>query len=303
MAGFMLTKQNNKLPILALLLGATCWGIAWYPYRLLNQSGFSGEAATALTYLVALISGIIFLRKNLSIQHNTASSENHWLIWIGITAGWTSIAYTLGVIHGEIVRVLLLFYLAPFWTIFFARLLLNERLSLSGYWVIVLSLSGAMTILWQSGNDFPFPTQFSDWMGLSGGIMFALNNVLIRKDQHHTIEQKSLAIWLGVFLLSFMLTGMTGTLPNLDQIGNETGLILLGLGITIFLLSILLQYGLTHVPANQAIVILLLELFIAAIAAYYLADEQLSAKEWIGGLMVVIASLLSTKIHYETSQA
>lgn len=106
-----------------------------------------------------------------------------------------------------------------------------------------------------------------------------------------------------VFLLSFMLTGMTGTLPNLDQIGNETGLILLGLGITIFLLSILLQYGLTHVPANQAIVILLLELFIAAIAAYYLADEQLSTKEWIGGLMVVIASLLSTKIHYETSQA
>lgn len=303
MAGFMLTKQNNTLPILALLFGATCWGIAWYPYRLLNQSGFSGEAATSLTYLIALIVGIVVLRKHLSLNHYTASSENHWLIWIGITAGWTSIAYTLGVIHGEIVRVLLLFYLAPFWTIFFARLLLNERLGFSGYWVILLSLTGAMTILWQSGNSFPFPIQFSDWMGLSGGIMFALNNVLIRRDQHHTIEQKSLAIWVGVVILSLILTGMTGTVPSFDQINDETGLILLGLGITIFLLSILLQYGLTHVPANQAIVILLLELFIATIAAYYLADEQLTVKEWIGGLMIILASLLSTKIHYASSQA
>lgn len=299
----MLTKQNNTLPILALLFGATCWGIAWYPYRLLNQSGFSGEAATSLTYLIALIVGIVVLRKHLSLNHYTASSENHWLIWIGITAGWTSIAYTLGVIHGEIVRVLLLFYLAPFWTIFFARLLLNERLGFSGYWVILLSLTGAMTILWQSGNSFPFPIQFSDWMGLSGGIMFALNNVLIRRDQHHTIEQKSLAIWVGVVILSLILTGMTGTVPSFDQINDETGLILLGLGITIFLLSILLQYGLTHVPANQAIVILLLELFIATIAAYYLADEQLTVKEWIGGLMIILASLLSTKIHYASSQA
>lgn len=239
MAGFMLTKQNNTLPILALLFGATCWGIAWYPYRLLNQSGFSGEAATSLTYLIALIVGIVVLRKHLSLNHYTASSENHWLIWIGITAGWTSIAYTLGVIHGEIVRVLLLFYLAPFWTIFFARLLLNERLGFSGYWVILLSLTGAMTILWQSGNSFPFPIQFSDWMGLSGGIMFALNNVLIRRDQRHTIEQKSLAIWVGVVILSLILTGMTGTVPSFDQVNDETGLILLGLGITIFLLSIL----------------------------------------------------------------
>lgn len=301
MAGFMLTKQNNTLPILALLFGATCWGIAWYPYRLLNQSGFSGEAATSLTYLIALVVGIVVLRKHLSFNHYKASSENHWLMWIGITAGWTSIAYTLGVIHGEIVRVLLLFYLAPFWTIFFARLLLNERLGFSGYWVILLSLTGAMTILWQSGNSFPFPIQFSDWMGLSGGIMFALNNVLIRKDQHHTIEQKSLAIWVGVVILSLILTGMTGTVPSFDQVNDETGLILLGLGLTIFLLSILLQYGLTHVPANQAIVILLLELFIATIAAYYLADEQLTVKEWIGGLMIILASLLSTKIHYASS--
>ena len=132
--------------------------------------------------------------------------------------------------------------------------------------------------------------------------MFAMNNVLIRKDQHHSIEQKSLAIWLGVVILSLILTSMTGTLPSLDQIDETIGLILLGLGITIFLLSILLQYGLTHVPANQAIVILLLELFIAAIAAYYLADEQLTVKEWIGGLMIVSASLFSTKINYKTSQ-
>ena len=98
-------------------------------------------------------------------------------------AGWTNLAYVLGVIHGEIMRVLLLFYLAPLWTIVFSRLLLNEVFSLHGYLVIVFSLAGAMVMLWQPETGFSLPSSYGDWMGLSAGFMFALSNVLSRKDQ------------------------------------------------------------------------------------------------------------------------
>jgi drug/metabolite transporter (DMT)-like permease len=58
-----------------------------------------------------------------------------------------------------------------------------------------------------------------------------------------------------------------------------------------------MQYGLTHVPANQAIVIMLFELVAASIAAYFLADEVMTLREWAGGAMIVSASLFSAKIN------
>ena len=72
---------------------------------------------------------------------------------------------------------------------------------------------------------------------------------------------------------------------------------LLGTGLAVFILSLVLQYGLTHVPANQAIVLLLFELVIAAVAAYLLTNESMTLKEWIGGAMIISASLFSSRMN------
>jgi len=66
-----------------------------------------------------------------------------------ISAGWTNFGYVQAIIEGEVMRVLLLFYLAPLWTVFFAHFLLGERLNRYGYTVIALSLGGALVMLWQ----------------------------------------------------------------------------------------------------------------------------------------------------------
>ncbi len=206
-------------------------------------------------------------------------------------------AYILGVIHGEVMRVLLLFYLAPLWTILFARLLLNEKLSLHGYLVIVLSLAGAVSMLWQPGSGFPLPSSHGDWMGLTGGVMFAMMNVMIRKDQHHSIQVKSLALWLGVMLVGL---GHSLFLPSpfaLTEISIGSWLLMLSIGVVVFALSLTMQYGLTHIAANRASVIMLFELVVAAIAAYFLANETMSLKEWMGGAMIVSASLFSARMN------
>ncbi|MDV6345019.1 DMT family transporter [Nitrosomonas sp. Is37] len=293
----MLTKQKNIVPITALLIGATFWGVAWYPFRLLEQAGIRGEASTTLTYFIALLIGLVLFRKQVR-TFNFLDKAVYLLVWIGVCSGLANTAYVLGIIHGEVMRVLLLFYLAPLWTILFARVLLSEKLSLLGYWVILLSLIGAMTMLWQPGNDFPLPTSYGDWMGLLGGIMFALANVLIRKNQVHNIQLKSMAIWLGVTLIGFFATWRMESLPLISDISTDIWVLLLVLGLIIFFLSIVLQYGLTHIPANQAIVIMLFELIVAAIASYYLANETMTPKEWIGSLMIISASLFSAHINY-----
>jgi len=288
--------QHKIFPILALLCGATIWGLVWYPYRLLEQAGVSGEISTSITYFFAFLLGLMIFHK--SVRPTLIfNGQAHLLFCMCFFAGWANIAYILGILLGEIMRVLLLFYLAPLWTILFAWLLLNEKLSKYGYFVITFSLTGAAIMLWQPGSYFPLPSSYGDWFGLFGGFMFALVNVLVRKDQSHSIELKSMAICLGAAMVGFGCTlVMDSSLPS-SGITINTWLLLLGVGIIMFAMSIVLQYGLTHTPANQAIVILLFELFVAAVAAYFLVNEAMSLMEWLGGLMIISASLFSTKMN------
>jgi drug/metabolite transporter (DMT)-like permease len=284
------------MPVAALLSGAAIWGLLWYPYRLLDQAKIHGAAATAITYAIALLMGLLIFRKQLK-GSSVLGDQPHLLFWIGVFAGWTNLAYVLGVVHGEIMRVLLLFYLAPLWTILFARVLLCERLSPHGYLVILLSLTGAMVMLWQPESGFPLPSTFGDWMGLSAGVMFALSNVLSRKDQYHNIQLKSVAVWVGVALIASCYSLFVPDFPVMVEISMRVYLLLAVVGLIVFILSIVIQYGLTHVPANQAIVIMLFELVAASIAAYFLTDEVMTLREWAGGAMIVSASLFSAKIN------
>lgn len=292
----MLVTQKNTFPRISLLIGAVIWGLLWYPYRLLEQVDINGPNAATITYFIALLLGLTVFRRSLRISY-LFDDNPYLLFWIGLLVGCACMAYILGVIHGAIMRVLLLFYLAPLWTIIFSRLLLQEKLSLHGYWVISISLTGAATMLWQPGSNFPLPSSYGDWMGLAGGFVFALSNVLIRKDQGHSIQLKSLAVWLGVVVVGLSYSLFLPMPHTLTEISLASWLLLLGTGLAVFILSLVIQYGLTHVPANQAIVILLSELVVAAVAAYFLTSETMILREWIGGAMIISASLFSSRMN------
>lgn len=283
---------------MALLGGAIIWGLLWYPYRVLEQAEISGSIATAITYFIALLLGLVSFRKDLRMSH-IAGGEPYLLLGIALFAGWTNLAYVLGVIHGEVMRVLLLFYLAPLWTIVFSRLLLKEKLSLHGYLVIIISLAGAITMLWEPESGSLLPSSYGDWMGLSAGFMFALLNVLSRKDQYHNVQSKSVAVWMGVTLTGSIYSLFLPDLSVLSSISMDSYLLLFGLGIIVFVLSVVVQYGVTHVPANRAIIIMLFELVVAAVAAYFLTDEAMTLKSWMGGALIVSASLFSARMNRE----
>ena len=138
-----MASKQKFLAVLGLLSGAVTWGLIWYPFRILEQAGVSGELSSFLTFLFALVAGgLIF-----SGSWRRLRRAPTILVWIGLSAGWANLAYVLAVIHGEVMRVLLLFYLAPFWTVIFARVLLAERLNGAGWLVMGLSLSGAVVML------------------------------------------------------------------------------------------------------------------------------------------------------------
>lgn len=284
------------LPAAALLLAAFTWGVIWYPYRLLEQAEVSGALATLLTYAVAFALSLPFAwRQALEYRHRWRG-----LMMMAVASGWTNLAYVLAVVHGEVMRVMLLFYLAPLWTIIFARLILGERPHGLGYLVIGLSLAGAVTMLYTADGRLPLPGNAAEWLALSAGVGFALANVLSRRIRDVPIATRSLWVFGGVLGVAAMpALSAGGVAATLDAMAATAWLLSAAIGLALVVATLAVQYGLAHTPAMQAIVILLTELVAAGLSSWWLAGEVMGAREWLGGAMIVAASLLSGKLAHK----
>ncbi|HEY7761286.1 MAG TPA: DMT family transporter [Burkholderiales bacterium] len=280
--------------VLGLLTGALVWGLIWYPFRALEEVGVSGSLATLASYSVGLLTALALFRRELGPLLRPDPN----LALIALSAGWCNLAYVLGTIHGQVMQVLLLFYLAPLWTVLFARLLLDERPGAIGAAVIFLSLTGAALMLWQPGARLPLPRTGAEWLGLSSGLTFALSNVLIRRARHQSIRLKSTAVLLGVVTVAALVVPFEAraSLPSPAEVAWPHLALLILLGLVLLATNLAVQHGLTLTSANQAIVIMLTELVVGAASSYLLAGEAMRWNEWAGGTMIVAASLLSGRM-------
>lgn len=288
--------SSDRRALASLLCGAAVWGLAWHPYRTLAAMAVPAATGAMLSYLVAFLLGLLLLRRSLA-----GFKPNALLLLIGLTAGGCNLGYVMATVQGEVMRVLLLFYLAPLWTVLLSRALLREKVSVAGTAVVVLSLTGAAVMLWQPGQGWPFPGNQAEWIGLGAGFLFALSNVLSRKAQAVPVELKSMAVFAGVALSGGAVTLFQ---PPALVLPGASGWLLIGmLGVIMLATNLFVQYGLTHTPANRAIVIFLFELVVAAVSSWLLAGEAMTIREWLGGALIVTASLFSGKLESRESAA
>ena len=270
------------------------WGLIWFPYRALDSIGVGGALASFLTYFLALLPGLAFLR-----GRTNQIARSAWLLaTMALAAGWCNLAYVLATIRGEVMQVMLLFYLAPLWTLLFARVLLGERPGPAGLLVMGLSLGGAVIMLGRAGVGLPLPRNAADWLGLSSGMAFALTNVLSRKARHVDVKVRSLSVWFGVSLAALpLLLIIEDPADSLRGLDTGSWLLIVLLAMVIFSVNLVVQYGLANTGANQAIVIFLSELAFAAVGSYVLASEAMTWRQWLGGAMLVAATLCSLRAH------
>ena len=284
--------QPNKYfpPTLSLLLAAVIWGTVWYPYRLLEGQGLQGTPATFLTYLVTLVLAAIFFTKSWRECLNAPA----WFFLLAMASGWANYAYVMGTLEGEVMRVLLLFYLAPVWTLPLARWLLGERPSPASYLVVLLALVGAITMLWRPELGLPLPRNLADWYGLSAGFAFALNNVLARRLSNSSIGAKVFASCFGVLAITGVAMLAKGDLSSIVEARSSATIwLVIAVGGALFCSSLMVFYAVIRLPAIRAIVIMLFELIVGAVTSSWLAGESMSTREWAGGILIILATLIS----------
>jgi drug/metabolite transporter (DMT)-like permease len=284
-------KIKSWLPIFSLLFGAFVWGIIWYPYRLMADAGVSGIYSSFYVFILTIAIALPYFfttKKKVPIW-----SKDFWLL--ALVAGYTNISYVLAVIDGEVVRVMLLFYLSPVWTIFLAHFMLNEDTQKRHYIAVFISLIGAFIMFWEPGYLIHLDSK-SDWLALSSGLGFAITNVMTRKHAHMTVNQKALAIWLGVIVVAIICIMFDkNAMPTLDFFRPVDAAIMMVIALSLFLSTLLVQFGVTQIKAVEASSFFLFEIVVAAISSYFLVGESIALKEWLGGILIIAGVILSTK--------
>ncbi len=284
-------RIKSYFPMLSLLFGAFVWGTIWYPYRLMAKAGVSGIFSSLYVFSLTLVIAFSYFfatKKKFSIW-----SRNFWVL--SLIAGFTNITYVLAVIEGEVVRVMLLFYLSPIWTIFLAHFMLKEDTKRRYYLAILISLIGAFIMLWDPKYIIYLKSK-SDWLALFSGLGFAMTNVMTRKFEFMSIDQKALAIWIGVVVVAIMCIIFGGnTIPLLDFFKPIDALIMLLIALSLFFSTLLVQFGVTKIKAVEASCFFLFEIVVAAISAYLLAGEIITIRAWIGGCMIITGVILAAR--------
>lgn len=289
----LLEKHQSQFAMFGILFGAVCWGLIWYPYRILQEAGISGVASSFYTYVIAVgIFAVVLIK-----QWRAAINQPKSIIWLAIFAGWTNLSYVLAIIDGEVMRVMLLFYLSPLWTLVLAHFWLKERTNKRGVAVIILSLIGAFTMFWQEGA-LPLPNNHAEWLALSAGMGFAMTNVITRYASNLTLTAKCIAVWVGVLLMSIIfIVFQEAPFSNPMDMNFSQWLLMFFIALVLMGATLFVQYGITHIPVTKASVLFMFELVVAAVGSYFLTDEIMSVREWFGGALIIVAGLFAATNH------
>jgi drug/metabolite transporter (DMT)-like permease len=284
-----LTVSTQTLAALGLLLNALAWGLSWWPFRELQKFGLHPLWSNTLIYGIAVLA-IFAVRPK--AWRGLACVPALWLLALG--SGLTNVGFNWAVTVGDVVRVVLLFYMMPVWSMLLAWLILKEKPTRSSIARVAVAVAGVALVLKTPESPWPVPHSLADWLALMGGFCFALNNAMLRHLRETPAEQRTFAMFFGGLLFSFVVGSigtMTGSIAPPVMLGAWGWAVLLGFAFFFLVSNITLQYGAARLKASTTSLIMLNEILFATASSVLLGAAQLETRIVVGGLLIIAAAL------------
>ncbi|MFN4359802.1 MAG: EamA family transporter [Hylemonella sp.] len=284
-----MSTKTAPLAAWALVFNAFVWGVSWYPFRLLEAAGLHPLWATFGIY--ALAGAALLAWRPGAWRHFL----QHPLLWLLLAAaGLTNVGFNWAVTVGDVVRVVLLFYLMPAWSVLLAWGLLGERPTLPALARLLLALAGVAIVLTTPDSTWPLPANLPDWLALMGGLAFALTNVLLRRLKDTADEARMVAMFAGGALLAAAAAVLGQSLgvaygPPAPAAGWL--LLVLGTSVAFLVANLGLQYGAARLPAATTALVMLTEVVFASVSSVLMDAAELQARTLIGGALILLAAL------------
>ena len=275
------------LPQILLGTGAVAWGLGWLPLHHFASVGLVGMPLVLLVY--GLLS--LFAIPVLWFERRAWMPQRNGLLAIAVCGGGATAALVTALAIGEVVRVMLLFYLAPVWGVLGGWLLLGERLTPLRIGALLLAMLGIALTL-NISSALTHPLSGSDWLALAAGLGFSLNNLATRAADQVPLASKTLAPFLGSALIAVVLCPVLGEYPPPLSLTLSWQIGLMALGWLLSMAAV--QYGVSHIEAGHAAVLVVFELVAAVLSSAWLGNQAIGTHEWLGAALVMIAALTAS---------
>ena len=281
--------MNSAFAAWGLVLNAFVWGVSWYPFRLLEAEGLHPLWSTFIIYALALLALLVWR------PSSWRALLQHPLLWLLVLAsGLTNVGFNWAVTVGDVVRVVLLFYLMPAWSVLLAWALLSEKPDVRALLRLLLALIGVVIVLKTPASPWPVPHTLPDWLALMGGFSFALTNVLLRKLRDTPDEARMVAMFAGGALLA-LLTALggqpSGLVSPLPALANGWGWLVLATSLAFIAANLGLQFGAARLPAATTSLVMLTEVVFASVSSVLMGAAELQGRTLLGGTLILLAAL------------
>jgi drug/metabolite transporter (DMT)-like permease len=273
------------------MCNALVWGVSWWPFRQLQAQGLHPLWATALVYLFALVCLLLWRPR---AWRSMAAHRGLWLLMLA--SGLTNVGFNWAVTAGDVLRVVLLFYLMPAWSVLLAWWLLAERPDARALGRLGLAALGVLLVLKTPDTDWPVPRSLPDWLGLMAGFCFALTNIMLLKLRDTPEAARMTAMFGGGAFMAgaaaLLGVGMGFVMP-LPALSGAWAWMAVALAIAFLLGNLALQYGAARLPAHTTALVMLTEVLFASLSAVALGAATLDWRTCAGGTLIVAATMLA----------
>lgn len=286
--------MQSPLPALALFFNALVWGLSWWPFRQMHEAGLHPLWATALMYGAAL-AALLALRPGIAAQWR--GSPALWLL--ALSAGLTNAAFNWAITIGDVVRVVLLFYLMPAWGLLLAWRMLGERPTPQALAQLLLAFGGVLLVVWPAeggARRLAGALSLADALALLGGFMFALTSVTLRQSRAVAGQARMSAMFGGCMLMSLLAAcagRSMGLVPAFPPLNAAWAVVALGLAALLVAGNWALQFGAARLAVGTAAMIMLSEVVFASASSVLLGAARLTGGTLAGGALILLAAAWS----------
>lgn len=278
--------MHKQFPFIALFTTTVIYGLTNILIRFASKENYFSTVFFVLFFSTIMFLPILKLGSGLSEVKSLRQLRLIVPLGFFVAATWFLIYFAI--MNTSIANAVLGYMTTPIFVIVLSPFLLKEHINKPIAAALFLALLGVL-LIFDPQNLIRAIAPVGIISGIFAGFASAMVEIIGRKlkNQYGPFSLTFLGTSMGMLFMfpTFLVTGLI--IPDTTSV---IVILLLGLGGVSG--STLLYYGLKHIPASSASIVLLLEPFVSIVAAFIIFIEVPSILTILGAVLLVVADII-----------